>query len=343
MASQKSQLMRIFAFTALTLVLSIFIQNSVLSQEKEFQPYGGAFATIFANFHQGITGTATDYAAFELVRGYIGYEYYLSPEFYAKVNVDIGSPDDLSPYSKLRRYAYFKNAFLQYQNSNLTIEFGLIGLKQFKIQEKIWERRYLMKTLADEYHFGSSADLGINFNYTFNKYIETDFTIMNGEGYNSLQTDNIFKYGLGTTIKFPRNFTYHVFYDIISNGISETTWLFFASYDFNNKWNIAGEYVIKNNDGWNEKHNRTGLSIYGKYNISSKYQLFARYDAVRSNILVNENSPWDLSNDGTALVTGIQFIPIKNIKIALDYHDWYPWAANANGGGFIYLDLEVKI
>ena len=343
MDSQKSQLMRIFAFTALTLVLSIFIQNSALSQENEFEPHGGAFATIFANFHQGISGNAKELAAFELVRGYIGYEYYLSPEFYAKVNVDIGSPEDLSPYSKLRRYAYFKNAYLQYRKSGLTVEFGLIGLKQFNLQEKIWERRYLMKTLADEYRFGSSADLGVNFNYAFNNYIDVDFTIMNGEGYNSLQTDNIFKYGVGTTIKFPKNFTYHVFYDIVHNTVSETTWLFFASYDFNKRWDISGEYVIRTNEGWKENHNRTGLSVYGKYNINPKYQLFARYDVVRSNILTGENTPWDLSDDGTALVAGIQFAPIKNIKIALNYHDWYPWAANAEGGGFIFLDLEVKI
>jgi hypothetical protein len=262
--------------------------------------------------------------------------------FYAKLNVDIGSPEDLSPYSKLRRYAYFKNAYLQYNYSGLTVQFGLIGLKQFKLQEKIWERRYLMKTLADEYRFGSSADLGINFNYIFNSYIDADFTISNGEGYNSLQTDNIFKYGVGTTIKFPRNFTSRIFYDFVHNGISESTWLFFTSYDFNNKWNIASEFIIRNNEGWKEDHNRNAYSISGKYNLNSKYQLFARYDVVRSNILTGENSPWNLSDDGTALIAGIQFAPINNIKMALDYKDWYPWAKNADGGSFVYLDMEVK-
>ncbi|MBN2636177.1 MAG: porin [Prolixibacteraceae bacterium] len=321
----------------------VFIYNSVYSQKNAFEPHGGAFATIFANFHQGISGVAKEDAAFELVRGYIGYEYYLSQEFYAKINVDIGSPEDLSPYSKIRRYAYFKNAYLQYSSSGVTVQFGLIGLKQFNVQEKIWERRYLMKTLADEYRFGSSADLGVNFNYIFNNYLNADLTIANGEGYSSLQADNIFKYSIGTTINFPKNFTSRLYYDFIHNTISETTWLFFTSYDFNNKWNIAGEYIIRSNEGWEANHNRTGLSVYGKYNINTKYQLFARYDVVQSNILANETSPWDLADDGTALVAGIQFIPIKNIKIALNYHDWYPWAANAQNSGFIYLNLEVKI
>lgn len=326
-------------------VFFLLLSSSVFSQdqENEFKPSGSAFATIFANFHQGISGTANDIAAFELVRGYIGYEYNLSPDFYAKINVDIGSPNDLSPYSKLRRYAYFKNAYLQYTNKKLVIEFGLISLKQFKLQEKIWERRYLMKTLADEYRLGSSADLGVNFNYVINKYIDADFTIMNGEGYNSLQTDDIFKYGMGTSIKVPGNLTTRIFYDFTRNDIYETTLLFFTSYDFNKKWNIAGEYIIRKNDGWEKNHNRTGMSVYGKYNITPKYQLFARYDVLRSTKLEEESNPWNLLNDGTALVSGIQFNPIKNIKMALNYHDWYPWAANAEGGGFIYFDLEVKM
>jgi hypothetical protein len=200
-----------------------------------------------------------------------------------------------------------------------------------------------MKTIADEYRFGSSADLGANINYVFNNYIDADFTVMNGEGYNSLQMDDIFKYGFGATLRFPKNFTSRVFYDFTHNEIYETTLLLFVSYDFNKKWNIAGEYLIRKNESWNENHDRNGLSVYGKYNITGKYQLFARYDMVRSNIPKGEINPWDLADDGTALVAGVQFNPIKNVKMALNYHDWYPWAANAEGGGFIYLDLEVKL
>lgn len=325
------------------LVFLLLLSYCSYSQESEFTPSGRAFATIFANFHKGITGPATEEAAFELVRGYIGYEYNLSPDFYAKVNVDIGSPEDLSPYSKLRRYAYFKNAYLRYTQNKLQIEFGLISLKQFNVQEKIWERRYLMKTLADEYRLGSSADLGANLHYTPGEYIDFDVTMMNGEGYNSLQMDKIFKYSFATTIKVPKNFTSRVVYDFTHNELYETTLLLFASYDFRSKWSLSGEYILRNNEGWEENHNRNALSVYGKYNISSKYQLFARYDVVRSNVLEGETNPWNLSSDGTALVAGVQFHPIKNIKMALNYHDWYPWAANVEGGGFIYLDLEVKM
>ena len=329
----------------INILISLFLLLTIrgIAQSEKFEPSGNAFATIYANFHQGITGAAVDEAAFELVRGYIGYEYTFSPEFYAKVNVDVGSPNDLSPYSKLRRYAYFKNAFLRYSHSRFEVEFGLIGLKQFKLQEKIWERRYLMKTLADEYKLGSSADLGMNIHYKFNALVDADFTIMNGEGYNSIQMDDVFKYGMGATVRFPQNLTSRVFYDFSHNKINETTLLLFTSYDYKSKWNIAGEAIFRKNNGWEENHDIFGFSIFGKYNINPEYQLFARFDKIESNIPEGGTTPWNLQSDGTALVAGIQFHPIKNIKMALNYHDWYPWAANAEGGGFIYFDLEVKM
>ncbi|MDO8952245.1 MAG: porin [Draconibacterium sp.] len=324
-------------------LLLFFLPAFVFAQENEFVPSGKAFALIFANFHRGITGSATDEAAFELKRAYLGYEHQLSPEFYAKINVDVGSPNDLSPLSKIRRYAYFKNAFLRYTQKKAEIEFGLISLKQFKLQEDIWERRYLMEVLADEYNFGSSADLGANFHYKFSKTIDADFTIMNGEGYTSLQMDDIFKYSVGSTIRLPRNFTSRVVYDWMRNGNSETNFLIFTSYNFRNIGNLAAEYIIRRNSRYIENQDIQGFSVYGKYNINSKYQLFARYDIVASNVLEGETNPWNLAKDGTALVGGIQFSPIKNIKMALNYHDWVPRAGNIEGGGFIYFDLEVKM
>jgi len=327
--------------SAITFCLFL-IGITTFSQEEKFEPSGKAFATIFANFHNGFSGEAVDEAAFELVRGYLGYEYTFSPQFYAKINLDVGSPNDLSPYSKLRRYAYFKNAYLRFSHNKLQVEFGLIGLKQFKLQEKIWERRYLMKSLADEYKLGSSADLGMNFHYEFNELIDADFTIMNGEGYNNIQTDGIFKYGVGSTVQYPRNFTSRVFYDFQYNNLMETTLLLFSSYDFNGKWNIAGEVIWRKNNGWVENHNISGYSIYGKYNLTGQYQLFARFDKIESNILEGETIPWNLANDGSALVTGLQYNPIKNIKMALNYHDWQPWAANSEGEAFVFLNLGVK-
>ncbi len=327
----------------LLLALMLFLMLHGQSQDDTFQPSGSPFAVIYANFHQGLTEPASDESAFELVRGYIGYEYNFSRNFYAKINLDIGSPEDLSEYAKARRYAYFKNAYLRYTQNNLRVEFGLIGLKEFKLVETVWERRYLMKTLADEYSIGASADLGMNFNYTFNDRWDADFTIMNGEGYNNIQTDGIFKYAVGTTVKLPKNLTTRFYYDFTSEDIVQSTWHVFTAYDFKGKANIAGEALYRTNEKWKEGQDRYGFSVFAKYNIKEKYQLFARFDKMASNKLDGEDTPWNLAKDGTALVAGVQYSPVKKIKMALNYHDWVPYAANAPTKSFIYLDLEVKL
>lgn len=328
----------------LFLILLVLFGFLSFPQDQAFKSPGSGFAVIFANYHHGITGITSNESAFELVRGYIGYEYNFSPGFYAKINLDIGSPEDLSDYAKERRYAYFKNAYLRYTQNKIKIEFGLIGLKQFKLMEQVWERRYLMKTLADEYKLGSSADLGVNLNYTFSDVWDADFTIMNGEGYNNIQTDGIFKYALGTTIKLPENFTSRLHYDFTYDELLQSTYHIFISYDFNGKANVGGEGIYRTNDGWDESKERFGYSLYGKYNLRDpRFQLFARYDWISSNKLDGESQPWNLADDGSAIKAGIQFKPIKNIKMALNYHDWVPYAANGETERFIYLDLEVKM
>lgn len=313
------------------------------AQDKAFQPSGNPFAVIYANFHQGLTDAASDESAFELVRGYLGYEYNFTPEFYAKVNLDIGSPEDLSEYAKSRRYAYFKNAYLRYSYDKLQVDFGLISLREYKLMEKTWQRRYLMKTFADEYSIGASADLGMFIKYSFSKKWEADFTIMNGEGYNNVQSDGIFKYAVGSTVTPLKNLTSRFYFDFTKDEELQTTYHFFTSYNFNGKANIAGEALYRINDDCEADHDRYGYSVYGHYNFKEKFQFFARFDKIASNKLTGESNPWNLSDDGSALIAGIQFQPIKQIKFALNYHDWVPYASNADTKSFIYLNMEVKL
>lgn len=315
----------------------------LFSQTTEFVPSGKPFATIHLNFHKGISSASSDDIAFELTRAYLGYEYNISREFYAKINVDVGSPSDLSPYSKARRYAYFKNAYLRYAKNKVKVDFGLIDTRQFKLQEDIWERRYMMESFSDQYGIGHSADLGMSVNYIFSEHLDADFIITNGEGYSTIQLDDVFKYGMGPVYRFKNGLISKVFFEFTTKEITETTWSFFLSYDHKKKWNIAGEYVFRKNDSWKENHNINGYSFYGKYNFLKKYQLFARYDIFYSTVVGDEINPWNLANDGTALVGGIQFVPVKNIKMSLNYQDWYPRASNMDYSGYLYLNLEVKI
>lgn len=331
-------------WVGLVLGVLLLYPDSVFAQtNEEFKPYGRAFGRIFANYHAGINEESSSDQGFELVRAYLGYEHFLSNEFSAKINLDIGSPNDLSEYSKIRRYAYFKNAYVQYKKSDLTVQFGLISLKQFELQEKIWERRYLKKSFADEFKIGSSADLGMMVSYNFNKRLGADFTVMNGEGYSSLQADDKYKYGLGATFNASKSFLIRGYVDFIKDEVAQTTPVLFLSYTYKGNFNIAGEYNYQYNNNFKSGQDLYGYSVFSKYNLNKQFQLFARFDKLQSNTLLGKTAPWQLSKDGSMVIGGIQYAPVKGIKIALDYQDWYPWAANLSNKSFIYLDLEVSL
>ena len=107
---------------------------------------------------------------------------------------------------------------------------------------------------------------------------------------------------------------------------------------------VAGvEWNIKLNDNFQAAHHRTAISAYGSWDFNSRWQLFGRYDRVSGNIVGDELIPYSLSEDGTAIIGGVQYSPIKYVKIALNYQDWYPLAANTGNMNALYLNLEIKL
>ena len=308
-----------------------------------FEPHGKGTGVIFANFHRGISKASADESAFELVRAYLGYEHFLSPEFSARLMLDIGSPDDVSPFSKLRRYAYFKFAYAEYRKENLTLQFGLIGTLQYKLQERLWERRYLRKAFADEFRIGPSADLGTSAVYTINKKWEADFTIMNGEGFSRLQMDDKFKYAAGITFSHDEIVTNRLYLDYMHNEVSQVSYCWVTSYTHKKNLNLVFEYNYQQNHNLVKNRDLYGYSIYGKYNIHPQYQLFSRFDMLKSNLPEGATAPWHLSDDGSALIAGMQYTPVKGIKVALNYQDWVPRAANLPVRSFIFLDMEIRL
>ncbi|MDX9907368.1 MAG: hypothetical protein RBS55_12330 [Bacteroidales bacterium] len=316
----------------------IFAQDSI---PGKFFASGKPVLRVFSNFHTGISGTNTN-SAFELERAYLGYEMGLGKGFDAKIVLDVGSPDDVSEFSKIRRYAYFKNAAISYKYKFLEVDFGLIDMQHFKLQESFWGHRYIEKSFADRYRFGPSADLGLGLVFDIDPRLKIDFTVSNGEGYSNLQRDDILKTGLGIESELFKGFFIRVYSDMMLNEIAESAGVVFAGYKYKDVVTVGAEYNWLFNENYNENFNRSGYSAYGSCNLPYNLELFARYDFVRSNIPVNEDLPWDLSNDGSSLVGGLQYSPVKKLKVALSYRDWYPYAKNLDNKAYIYLYVEFK-
>ncbi|MFP4059748.1 MAG: hypothetical protein ACLFUC_04640 [Bacteroidales bacterium] len=323
------------------IILWLFVHCFSFAQESQPALRGQPVIKVFSNFYTGLTGSDNS-SAFEIRRAYLGYKQELSENFQAVVKLDIGSPDDQSEFSRLRRYAYFKNAGLRYQKKDLTLWFGLIDLLQYDIQEEYWGHRYILKSFQDEYDFGPSADIGGIIAYTLTDNVSADFTFVNGEGYKSLQSDRSYKSATGITVHFMKNYVARAYLDYTNKEFPQITLAGFFGANFNNIFIGGIEYNYKINEDYLKSHDMNGFSAYGSYNFPKDFQLFVRYDFLVSNILPEETAPWNLEEDGSSVIAGIQYKPAKRIKTAINYQDWFPYAGNLHNRSFIYLNVEFK-
>ena len=106
---------------------------------------GKLSARIYTHFNWSLNRLDPS-TTFEVNRAYFGYSRQIDEHFSGEVKLDIGSPDDVSEYSLIRRYTYFKNAYISYSNGKFISWFGLFDMLQFKVQEKFWDYRYIYKS-----------------------------------------------------------------------------------------------------------------------------------------------------------------------------------------------------
>ena len=314
--------------------LSSFGQKQ--EEKKKFQIKGQPIVTVFANYHAGL-GRANKESGFALDRAYLGYQFSLTEKLSGKVVFDMGSTKVSG--SDLERVAYIKNAMLSWKTGNFTLDFGLIGLVQFSVQEKFWGYRYIMKPFQDEYKFGSSADMGILGKYKFTKWLSADITISNGEGYKKLNSDNKNRYAVETTILPVKNLTLRAYYDLASKNIEgdatkdQQNLAFFAGYK-HELFSIGAEYNKMYNTKFKEDHDQFGYSVYSTIKLEDQLNFFGRYDNLAS------KDDWS-SADGQRILIGIQYAPIKQLKIAPNFSTWNP--REGKSSSFAYLNIEFKL
>ncbi|MCB8994906.1 MAG: porin [Bacteroidales bacterium] len=322
-------------------IISLFLKSIPLSvQCQDQQDDGKVLLQVHSDFRKELKKEGG--SAFEVKRVYFGYTKNINSDFTAEVKLDIGSPEDESQYSLSRRYAYFKKAGLNYYRGRFNAYFGLFEMLQFKTQEKAWGYRYIAKSFQDEYKYGPSADIGIGAKYKINDFLEADLIVSNGEGYSSLQADDNYNTGMGLTYTNQTGITMRAYFDFIAKEVLQSDISFFAGYK-NKMFRLAAEYNQKSNTSYLSDHDLNGYSFYGTYNISEKWEVFGRYDILRSNTLLQDDQPWNIQKDGSAIISGIQFKPDKKIYFSLNYQDWVSYAKNGSDKAYLYFSMMYDL
>lgn len=318
--------------------LMLTLNMIVLGQEKQYPTYK-PIVKVFGNYHFGLNDYSED-NGFEIKRAYLGYDVKMSDYFSFKTNIDVGNPKNGSSYELT---AFLKTAELNFKKNNLKIKAGLIGLKQFKVQEKKWGYRYVYKSFQDEHKFGSSADFGAMLEYTLFNGFSLDATVRNGEGYKKLQSDNTYNGAVGFTYNFIESFTLRSSYEYSKKSIAQTVYSGFIGYEFNKKLLFGLEYNYMENVDYIQDHNLNGLSTYLTYVLNEKFQVFGRYDKLSSNTLKSEIDAWNISDNGEAIIGGLQYKLEKNIKVAANVQYWAPEQSGLNNLMYMYINLEYKL
>ena len=327
---------RIYVYLLLVITGGIISLGQDKEEESEFTPSGSPFAKIYTNGHTQISEGKNE-TAFQITRAYFGYEYKMSKHFSAKINLDVGDPES----GKFQHIAYLKYAYLNYRNKNFSTYFGMIKTTLFEIQEKIWGHRYILKSFQDEYKFESSADIGISMAYKINEIISVDAILVNGEGYKSVQLDSTYRGGAGITITPLHGLILRGYFDYEKKDEALLNIATFIGYS-GDAISAGMEFNIEKNNKYVKDQNLTGYSAYASYQINKLLEVFGRYDYLTSNKLTGEPDPWNISKDGQIFMAGVEFSPVKGIKLAPNYKGWMPSAGGSSLISWIYLSAEIK-
>lgn len=332
--------------------LALFLGFSAVAQEEAFKPSGKANGKVFFNYSYDMTDGEEKESGFEIKRAYFGYDYNIAKGLKASITLDVGKNEGGSDYT-----AYLKKAQLEWKASSaVKVALGMISTVQFKEQEKFWGYRYILKSYNDQYGLGTSADLGIKANFKLNDNFSANAFIINGEGYKKIQDeDGNQKYGANLIFKH-KGLIAKVYADAAPNKVDDgnggeedvtvSALAAFVGYKFSDHFRLGAEYNKLNNGTKYSKaakdRDLEGYSFYSTYTFDKKWEVFGRYDYLTSNKLEGADEKWNIAKNGGAITTGVQYAPVKGVKMALNYRNFNFKSSDNEDQSQIYVNFEFK-
>jgi hypothetical protein len=324
-------------FILIIMLLSYRIVNS-----QALMSQGKPVAEIFTDFHYSINDTSKT-TGFGITRAHFGYNYTPEGDFSALIMINIGTPEDLADGSISRRYAFFREASIAYKKEKLTMNFGMVSTRYEDFQQGFWGKRYLGPEYQAAYGYGSVADIGVVVDYRLSDLLKFDLALLNGKGYNNVQIDNSLKTAVGLNITTRDNIYIRLYGDLMkTQGVLQNTLIGFAGIK-NRIFRIGVEGSHKTNLDLIRGHDVWGLSSTGSIFLSTKTEIFARYDYAASVKDAGEDLQWDYLKDATYFIGGIQRNLNGYLQIALNYRRTNPYNPGQKTTNAIYINAHFKL
>ncbi|OGS19894.1 MAG: hypothetical protein A2330_05075 [Ignavibacteria bacterium RIFOXYB2_FULL_36_7] len=311
-------------------VLSLFVFVSAVSAEGEKakpEISGVLYADYFYNTTEGIAPANISY--FELTRMYLGVTKPLSDKAIMKVLFEGCQPVNL---------LYIKNAYVEFSNAlcGMNLRTGVIGLPWIGNEEKVWKNRYISKTFTDIEGILNAADLGVGLSgKSENNVVDYDIALVNGEGYKAAEVSTDKDFMARVSIEAASGTKIHL-YDQIGKqtalGVDRNRMIAGVSYEKNKL--SAMVYMLTAKDA---AVNKSGMSLFGNYALTSKLSLLARLDSFDCDT-DNPATAW------TRMITGISANVSESVDLGIDAQmiNFEDTVIQGNNQAVIYTHLSVK-
>lgn len=299
----------------------------------KFLNNGKLFGYVFTGFYYGFNDNSKPRTAFEAKAVLLGYNYQVTDKIKAIIVTDIskaatvivtdsaGKPLYVKNYEDTKYLFCLKEAEINWEITEfLEVNLGCLILDQFiTLQDGFWGHRYVDITFQEQNLYGIPSDLGAKVKFRFGKYVEYDFSVLNGEGVKRYQDiDGKFLYANNLLIFPVKNMILKAYFDYEAAAKPSETDRYtvsgFAGYK-NNRVMIGAEYARIFNFGHYANNPFSGASFYGAFSFFRKFEVFARCDWMMEPI------------EKFFIIGGMQYQPVKNLKLSVNYrhttHDNY--------------------
>lgn len=270
-------------------------------------------AKVFFDYTDSSDSSKVD--EFALKRVYLTFSKSISDELSVTIQTDVDT--NSSP-----KNIYLKNAKVDWKTLDGNIVIGLQGMNMFKVQEGNWGKRYLDKTIMDRFKYSSSADMGIGYYHSKDKF-HGSILITNGAGFKKSETDSHKKLSLqfiygNTNLSKSDGFNVgavfsHEPYDrdgevtIPEEPAGEHSKKVFGVFGGYAKDNlrVGAEWSQLDDSGLLDgNYNNNLTSVYCNYALNNKQSLIVKYDMVSGN------------KDANYALVAMEFAPTKGLMVS---------------------------
>lgn len=238
-------------------------------------------------------------------------DYQLSPKFDVRVRFE---GNDGTTTTNGLPSVFVKDLYVKW-NSALgaghNVIFGVSSPPLWSSSEKHWAYRGLEATIMDRGKFASSRDMGIMLQGPVTGDKKVSYSLMFANNSAGRQESDKFKRLYGQLEFTPATeWIFTLGGDMYAfeggNSVSINAFSGYSKPEYS--LGIEGFYNPKSFDGTDDTDNLLGASLFGRYNVSDKNRVIARFDLLdRDNAGTTSTNNW--------FILGFSFLPEKGIEI----------------------------